>query len=95
MTHKPADTSKWPEYISHKIVRAAPIWEIIDAGGELAILVKPYGDHTVERFYPTVLSMVRHAEVGWYAVVYSDGFRSISPKEAFDAGYDEFEGQIK
>lgn len=77
----------WPKYESHKIVRAALISDIIDVAGRLAILVKPYGDHTVERFYPSEPAMAARAEVGGYAVIYEDGFKSVSPKAAFDAGY--------
>jgi hypothetical protein len=40
----------------------------------------------VEAFHPTEPAMVGRAEVGGYAVVYEDGFRSVSPKAAFEAG---------
>jgi len=40
-----------------------------------------------ERFDPTEPAMARRAEVGGYAVVYEDGFKSISPKKAFEDGY--------
>ncbi len=79
--------SDWPRYVCHKVVQAAPIYEILDAGGALRILVKPYGDHRVESFAPTNIDMMRHAEVGGYAIIYDDGYRSISPQAAFDQGY--------
>jgi hypothetical protein len=79
--------SEWQKYRSHKVVEAAPICEIVDAGGTLSILVKPYGDDTVERFVPTEHGMIARAEVGGYAVRYPDGYKSVSPKEAFEEGY--------
>ena len=80
-------TRQWPQFESHKVVKAAPITEIVDVGGTLTILVKPYGDHTVERFEPTEPAMVARAEVGGYAVIYDGDYRSVSPKGAFEAGY--------
>ena len=77
----------WPKYESHKIVRAAPIFDIVDAGGQLHILVKPYGDDRVERFVPTESAMIAHAEIGGYGVIYDGDYRSVSPKAAFEAGY--------
>ncbi len=77
----------WPKYESHKIVQAAPIFDIVDAGGNLVVLVKPYGDHAVERFAPTEPAMAARAEIGGYAVIYADGFRSVSPKGIFESGY--------
>jgi hypothetical protein len=89
LTHceEAAPMTDWPKYESHKIVQAAPIMEIVDAGGNLTILCKPFDDHTVEAFYPTEPAMIARAEVGGYAVVYSDGFKSVSPKKAFEEGY--------
>lgn len=87
-TRAKAQFQLWPRYVSHKIVAAAVIHEILDAGDSgLAILVKPYGDDRVERFYPSEPAMAARAEIGGYAVVYADGFCSVSPKEAFEAGY--------
>lgn len=79
--------SDWPRYESHKIVQAAPIVDIIDHGGTLSILVKPYDDHRVERFVPTEPGMIARAEVGGFAIIYSDGFKSVSPQTAFASGY--------
>lgn len=72
--------SNWPKYESHKIVQAMPITGIAHDG---VVLVGP--NH--ERFDPTEPAMTKHAEVGGYAVLYSDGFKSISPKKAFEDGY--------
>lgn len=80
-------TSLWPCFVSHKTVKAAPIAFIVEGGGVLSILVKPYGDDRVERFEPTEPAMIARAEVGGYAVVYEDGFKSVSPKAPFEAGY--------
>lgn len=70
----------WPKYESHKVVRAMPITEITSDG---VVLV---GDQ-YEPFQPTEPAMAKRAEVGGYAVVYADGFRSVSPKKAFEEGY--------
>jgi hypothetical protein len=77
----------WPKYESHKVVRAAKIFDIVDSGGVLTVLVKPYGDHEVEAFHPTEPAMVSRAEIGGYAVIYEDGYKSISPAKAFEEGY--------
>jgi hypothetical protein len=70
----------WPKYESHKIVQALPITGITPDG---VILVG--SGHAV--FRPTEPAMAARAEVGGYAVVYDDGYSSVSPKAAFEAGY--------
>lgn len=86
--------SDWPKYVSHKVVQAAVIFDVVEHGGTLSILVKPYGDHRVERFVPTEPAMVARAEVGGFAVRYEpdvrypEGYRSISPRQAFLDGYE-------
>jgi hypothetical protein len=77
--------SDWPRYVSHKEVRAMPITGVTHTG---TILVG--SRHTV--FQPTEPAMAARAEVGGYAVIYSDGFRSISPKKAFEDGYTRMVG---
>ena len=77
----------WPQYESHKVVRAARISDIQDVGGTLTIFVKPFDDHTVETFVPTHADMIAEARVGGWAILYPDGFRSISPRKAFEEGY--------
>jgi hypothetical protein len=79
--------AEWPRYRSHKVVRAAVIYDVIEVDGFFHVLVKPYDDDRVERFVPTVVSMIPHAEVGGFAVVYDNDFNSISPKKAFEEGY--------
>lgn len=72
--------SNWPEYVSHKVIRAMPITDILPDG---TILV---GDDR-ELFEPTVPAMADKAEIGGYAMLYPDGFKSISPRKAFEDGY--------
>lgn len=75
----------WPKYESHKIVSAAEIvgFSIDDP---TIVMVDP-GDGLIEAFQPTEVAMVARAEVGGYAVLYAEGFKSISPKKAFEDGY--------
>lgn len=70
----------WPAYKSIKYVRAMPITAITP---DKTILVGPLRTP----FYPTVPSMVSQAQVGGYAVIYADGYQSISPAKAFEDGY--------
>lgn len=87
--------SDWPKYESHKIVQAAMIVRVErnHAGGKIvqAIWARPVGAELgaapAEQFEPSVPDMAEKAEVGGYAVLYSDGFKSISPKQAFEDGY--------
>lgn len=84
----------WPEYVSHKKVRAALIvgFDTRDTGGIVTVWVQPEGQ-PVERFEPTRADMKEVAEVGGYAVIYTpdekypEGYRSISPAKAFEEGY--------
>jgi hypothetical protein len=78
---------EWSKYQSHKTVQAAPIHEIVDSGGKLSILVKPYGDNTVEGFEPTEPGMLTRCAAGDYAMIYRDGYRSVCPKKEFEDGY--------
>lgn len=87
MEDTPSPHADWPRYRSHKVVQAAVISDIVDAGGRLTILVKPYGDHRVVSFAPDEPGMAGRAEVGGYAVIYDNSFQSISPKQVFEDGY--------
>lgn len=85
--------NEWPKYESHKIVQAAKIVAIEpepDVQGRV-IWVRPDGvefdSAPIERFIPTVPGMADKAEVGGYAMLYPDGFKSISPAKAFEEGY--------
>lgn len=79
----------WPEYESHKVVRAAKITRIVtnDAGEIIDLVVLPEDGVTRERFMPTEPAMLKRAEVDGYAMLYPDGFKSISPAKAFEEGY--------
>jgi hypothetical protein len=82
--------SSWPKFISHKVVQAAPIVSIGESTSPdtlRVIMVEPLGDGVWEPFAPTEPGMGARARVGDYAVVYDDGFKSISPKKAFEEGY--------
>lgn len=80
--------SEWPQYKSHKIIRAAVIKSLHDdgPGGEKFFWVDP-GTGELERFAPTEIGMMDRVTVGDYAMLYPDGFRSVSPKKAFEEGY--------
>lgn len=74
----------WKQYRSHKIVKAAPILKIDDKlTGKFLIL-----DNN-EQFIPNIAEMANRASIGDYAIEYEDGYKSISPKAAFENGYTE------
>jgi hypothetical protein len=80
----------WPKFVSHKVVQAAPIVSIgekTSPGTVRVLVVEPNGDGVCETFAPTEPAMADRAEVGGYAVIYDDGFKSVSPKKAFEEGY--------
>ena len=80
--------SDWPEYESHKVVRAARIvgFDTRDTGGRVCAIVE-LPDGSREPFKPNVAEMLDRAMIGDWAMLYPDGYRSISPKRAFEAGY--------
>lgn len=75
-----AKMTDWPKYRSHKVIQAMPITGIT---GDGVLLV----GHNHEPFHPTVPEMVAKAEVGGYAILYPDGYKSVSPKQSFEDGY--------
>lgn len=80
--------SDWPEYESHKVVRAAKIvnQERGEAGDVVSVeVVLP--DGSKEWFKATVPDMTARAQIGDWAILYPDGFRSVSPAKAFEEGY--------
>lgn len=90
--------TEWPKYESHKVVRAAKIVGVLahdDGGGVYKIYVRPagaeYDNAPIEEFFPTVDEMADKAEAGAWAVVYDDGYRSVSPAKAFEEGYRKVE----
>lgn len=84
--------AEWPQFVSHKIVRATPIVfieevtvdEVIE-GKFRALFIEPEGHH--RQFFPSEPGMLNRAQIGWMAVIYEDGWRSVSPKESFDKGH--------
>lgn len=77
----------WNEYRSHKIVRAAPIVSIGRNNEDARAILTVDGGSGSEPFTPNVEEMANKASVGDYAVIYEDGYRSVSPKAAFESGY--------
>lgn len=82
--------SYWPQYESHKVIRAARIVVLRESGPEDSrsreIWVDP-GDGTRELFTPSVAAMAFQAEVGGWAIKYNDGFRSVHPMRGFEQDY--------
>lgn len=77
----------WPKYESHKIVQAAKIIGIVGHGAELHLLVAPTDNASCESFQATEPSMTARAKIGDWAMLYPDGFKSVSPAKAFEEGY--------
>jgi hypothetical protein len=78
----------WPEYISHKIVRAAKIEHVNRVDGRITeLLVRPTEGGDLESFMPTQAGMEFRVGVGDYAIMYPDGFRSVAPAKPFEEGY--------
>lgn len=78
----------WPQYESHKVVKATLIVRVDGKptpGVPKALFVAP--DGVEKRFETTEPAMMNRAEVGWYAVLYEDGYKSCSPSGTFEAGY--------
>lgn len=94
--------SDWPKYESHKVVEAARIVNVSRVGDTdspgvwtvTGIKVDP-GNGEIEEFWPTQNDMAAQSAVGCYAVRYADGFRSISPANAFEEGYTRVPGGSK
>jgi hypothetical protein len=74
----------YPDYISHKEVSAAKI-ESIDwpENGTMVLHL----DGFEEPFTSEPSEGKPKPEVGWYLIVYSDGYTSFSPAKAFEEGY--------
>jgi hypothetical protein len=82
-------TTEWPKYVSHKVVQATPIIRIDKGVTALPLLfVNPSnGREPPEPFFPTEPQMATRCQVLDYAMIYRDGYRSVCPKQEFDAGY--------
>jgi hypothetical protein len=81
------EVSNWPKYESHKIVQAAKIVAIDVVDDKITIWVAAWDGAAIEIFAPTVPGMAEKAEVGGWAMLYPDGFKSISPAKQFEEGY--------
>ena len=74
-----------PEYRSHKVVRAGMILEIGTMPSESGTIRLYIDDAFIE---VTAAYMEKHKpQIGGYYVLYSDGYASWSPAEAFEEGY--------
>lgn len=76
-------TDQMARYQSSKRVLAGKITEVVKAG----CYVENAGGDTILRIYPENMTARYTPVVGDYWMVYDDGYQSISPKAAFDAGY--------
>lgn len=80
--------AEMPKYKCYKEVYALKIKEIALAEDGSAIITpeeEPYA-----RFYVSADYMQKHdPQVGGYYVVYKDGYKSFSPAEAFESGYEK------
>lgn len=79
-----------PEYISHKIVKAAKIKKVIwpagKEGGAKIFFENDLGHVEVDTAY-----MRKHnPKEGGYFVVYEDGYQSFSPAIPFEKGYKKY-----
>lgn len=69
---------------------ALPIVDIgtgAEGGIGKTLWVKPPGAEVGVMFIPTVPEMAAKAVIGDYAVIYRDGYQSVSPKTEFEEGY--------
>jgi len=90
------DTAKieMPEYTCHKKVHGLKIAEIVrvDPGetgplGDRSGLMVPEDTRYGAIPFDTAFSDKHNPQIGDYYVVYKDGYKSISPEEAFESGY--------
>jgi len=82
-------STQMPKYKSHKEVwalRIASMETLPDGQLRITPAEAGYEQFDVEkRFVP--LHTPGRPQVGWYYVVYEDGYQSFSPSEAFEKGY--------
>lgn len=74
----------WPEYESHKIVRAMKIvdYKYDGAGTMIAAVTEDGAD-----FVPALPEMMNRSVPGDWAMLYPSGYKSVSPAKAFEEGY--------
>jgi len=81
-----------PRYNCHKQVWALKIKKlynpaISEEDDDGSIMMIPEDDRYAGFLVPKELMDKHKPEVGWYYVVYKDGYVSFSPPEAFEEGY--------
>jgi hypothetical protein len=80
--------SNWPKYESHKVVQAMRIVSYkYDSDGTMIAAVTEDGDD----FVPALPEMMNRSSPGDWAMLYQDGYKSVSPKKAFEDGYTRVE----
>lgn len=77
--------TEMPKYRSHKIVHALQIKEVI--GAELFFVEDGYASVVCD---PKMFSRYTPQPFDYY-VVYDDGYKSFSPRMAFETGYTRIE----
>ena len=81
-----------PAYKSHKIVHAAKILSIGESQEDVTNLVLELPDGKHMGYGVSTVYMRKHKPASeGYLVVYSDGYESWSPADAFEKGYDLLE----
>ena len=83
--------AEMPRYRSHKTVHALKIAHVEDLGTDTTTDENPIVQiHFVNTGFAPIKMNLRGKptpDVGWYYVVYEDGYTSFSPGQAFDDGY--------
>jgi hypothetical protein len=83
-------STEWPQYVSHRVVRATPIVRIEkkDDGSLPLLFVDPsMGRDPQIPFFPTEPQMAHRCQVLDMAMEYEDNYRSLIPRRAFDLYY--------
>lgn len=76
-----------PQYQCHKVVQAAPITRIIPhEDGEITTFVLDVDGRVVLHDIVNLSARI-DVQIGWYFVIYDDGYVSYSPPKAFEEGY--------
>lgn len=86
-----SNEKEMPRYRCHKEVHALQILEIMSEDDHLNMKKRCFLVPVEEGYAPVVVTeewMAKHQpQAGGYYVVYSDGYTSYSPKQAFEEGY--------
>jgi hypothetical protein len=90
-SRKAPSPGEMPRYRSHKVVQALKIAHVEHLGDDGTTYENPIVMiHFVNTGFEPVRMVLRGLPtpaVGWYYVVYPDGYKSLSPASAFDEGY--------